>query len=417
MHRVVLFLLSLILLTNSYAQNAWEKDLSVANAYYEQHAFNQAIVYYEKSIQLKNRVLSYSKLADCYFQTRNFYDANRVYKLLEKYYGSSLENTLMVARTELFLGNYSVSKSVLKTIPDSLRTQEVTLLNASCDSVLKWKPQPVKIVNLKKLNSEASEVAPVPVNNELIFSSDRTNITFKRSFEQTGASFFNLYSVKTNSKGKWLEPKNISTEINTGNHEGAACFNPNGKEIYFTRSEYTQKENINKSDENRLKLYKSSYKNGHWSKPLWFMMNDSLHSFGHPCLSPDENFFFFVADLPSGFGGTDIYLSIKLTDTTWTDPINLGKHVNTTGNELYPHFTSQNKLYFSSNGHTGYGGYDLFKTKYDDGKWQDPVNLKKGINSSYDDFSIFFKQTNSGYFSSNRPGGKGREDLYLFILK
>lgn len=416
MLRIVLLTLSIVFSLACFSQKAWEKDLAVANAYYEQHAFKQAITYYERSIQLKKSELSLSKLANSYFQTRNFTEANRVYKLRQKYYGSNPENSLMLAKTELFLGNYKGAKSVLSTLKDTLGSPEVNTLIASCDSILKWRQQPVscKIVNLKSLNSEASEIAPALLNNELVFSSDRTNLTFKRSFEQTGASFFNLYSTKPNAKGKWQEPKSISTEINSANHEGAACFNQSGTDVYFTRSEYTQRENLNKSDENRLKLYKSSNKNGHWSKPLWFMMNDSLHSFGHPCLSRDEDFFFFVADLPSGYGGTDIYLSIRLTDTTWTEPINLGEQVNTPGNELYPHYTAQNELFFSSNGHAGYGGYDIFKTKYNEGKWLTPTNLKRGINSSYDDFSIFFRQENRGYLSSNRPGGKGREDLYLF---
>lgn len=414
-------ILFLIILSSLIAngQKKWEKDLDVANAYYEKHAFKQAIVYFEKVIQVKKNQDAYEKLGDSYFFLRQFSDANRVYNQIEKHFGSSDQTILNIAKTELSQGNYIKSKSFLQLLSDSVDTYTSDLLLASCDSILKWNTRPtsVRIANLKSLNSSFSEIAPANYTDKLVFSSDRINLTYKRSSEQTGANFFNLYFSSLNEKNKWQEAKNFGHEINSQNHEGAACFNSNGDDVYFTRSEYTQKDNLNHSDENRLKLYKSSKKNEHWSPPLWFMMNDSLHSFGHPTISDDENFFFFVADLPQGYGGTDIYLSVKLTDTTWSDPINLGEQINTPRNELYPYYTSNDELFFSSNGHAGYGAYDLFKTSYLKGLWQTPSNLGKGINSSYDDFSIIFINDNKGYLSSNRPGGKGREDLYLFILR
>ena len=405
-------------LTAITAQKRWQKDLKVAEAYYEQHAFKKAITYYQKALQLNKNKLSYDKIAHSYFQLREFKKAVYYWSLMANKYTTSSEDSVQLAKAEFYQGNYRKSSAILNEIKDETLEEKISLLKSSNDSVLTWQKTRTtkKVINLRALNTEASEVAPTKYKDKIVFSSDREGIKFNRSFEQTGSNFFNLYVASKNNKERWKEVVKFDSGINSKNHEGAACFGSGGKDIYFTRSEYTQRENANASDENRLKLYKSSRKLGYWSKPLWFMLNDSLHSFGHPCLSQDENFFFFVADMPTGYGGTDIYLSIKLTDTTWSAPIILGPEVNSKEDELYPFYSEDNTLYFSSDGHPGYGAFDLYSTQYHEGKWEIARNLGPGINSSFDDFSIFL-DNKKAYFSSNRPGGAGREDLYYFLIK
>lgn len=400
------------------AQKGWQKDLNVANAFMEQHAYQQAVNYYNLSIQVNKTEDAITQLGLAYFQLREYNEALLAWRQLEVF-SMSEEVKLNMARSEFYLGHYDNALSQLRSIEDSLLLKQSQLIIASCDSIKKWKELPVtaRFRNMRAINTSASEIAPVQFDGKLVFSSDREGVIIKRNYEQTGNRFYDLYLTKKNDKNRWENPVLFSAGINSPNHEGAASFSSGGDEIYFTRSEFTQSENLNHSDENRLKLYKSELKNGRWSKPLWFMMNDSLHSFGHPCISEDGSYFFFVADLPQGFGGTDIYLSLKITDTTWSEPINLGSNVNTSENELYPFISSTEQLYFSSNGHPGYGSYDLYQTQFENGEWLAPMNMGIGINSSYDDFSLTLFNSNKGVFSSNRPGGKGREDLYIFLFE
>lgn len=402
-----------------FGQKGWEKDLAVAEAYMQQHAYQQAVNYYNLSLQVNETKEGLSNLGEAHFQLREYKEALLTWTKLEQSFGMSGLIKLNLARAEFYLGHYQNALNQVQGIEDSALTRQAKLIVSSCDSIRSWEKMNVttRVRNMRVVNTSASEIAPVQYDNHLVFSSDRQGVLIKRNYEQTGNRFYDLYLSKKNLKNRWEKPVLFSAGINSANHEGAASFNLEGDEIYFTRSEFTQSENRNHSDENRLKLYKSELKNGRWSKPLWFMMNDSLHSFGHPCISEDGSYFFFVADLPNGFGGTDIYLSLKITDSTWSEPINLGASVNTSENELYPYFSPKEELYFSSNGHAGYGAYDLYQTTFRNGKWRTPSNLGKGINSSYDEFSLTLLNPQKGVFSSNRPGGKGREDLYLFLFE
>lgn len=416
MKRIGLIIL-MLLVGNCFAQKAWQKDLAVADAYFEQHAYLKAIQYYEKTVQVKKDKGAIERLGESYYLLRDFEKAGIWWEYLSKQDSLSNEVLFKYAKTTFYKGDYSKAKELLGLFSDTLN-YDCKVLKSSLDSIQKWEDSPVSIrfQNLRSINSEASDVAPVYLNYQLVFSSDRKGIQFKRNSEQTGNAFFKLYKSQKSAKKGWGAVESFSQEINSPNHEGAACFDSTGSEIYFTRSEFSQGENLNHSDENQLKLYKSEKKNGHWSAPLWFMMNDSLNSFGHPSLSNDGTIFFFVSDMPGGYGGTDIYMSLKLTDTTWTGPINLGEQVNTPNDELYPYYSADKQLYFSSNGHPGFGAFDLYKTHFNR-EWTIPQNLGKGFNSSYDEFSFSLIEKGKGFFSSNRPGGKGREDLYLFLVK
>jgi hypothetical protein len=204
----------------------------------------------------------------------------------------------------------------------------------------------------------------------------------------------------------------FSEFINSIHHEVAASFSTSGKHIYFAQTKNLDK--IPKDSVNRPKLYRSEKNNGVWSKPETFIFNDSTYSFSQPCIDKEEKMFFFDSDIKGGFGGLDIYLSLNINDK-WTDPINLGPIINSPGNEIYPFYDSTGTLFFSSDYHLGIGGYDIFRAIQENGDFVRIENLKSPINSSSNDFGVFYDPMKRvGYFASDRRGGKGKEDIYFF---
>ncbi|MDJ1468113.1 OmpA family protein [Xanthocytophaga flava] len=202
-------------------------------------------------------------------------------------------------------------------------------------------------------------------------------------------------------------------KINSKFHEGPAAFTKDGNTIYFTRNNYLGSSQKGDDGIVKLKIYTSEKKNGEWSRPKELPFNNKNYSVGHPALSPDGNTLYFVSDMPGGFGGTDIYKVAKGTDGKWSTPENLGKAVNTEGNEMFPYVDNTNKLYFSSNGHAGLGGLDIFET--DLNSLGTVENIGFPINSKKDDFGIIVDSTGrQGYFSSNRGKGGSDDDIYMF---
>ncbi len=202
-------------------------------------------------------------------------------------------------------------------------------------------------------------------------------------------------------------------KINSKFHEGPASFTKDGNTIYFTRNNYLG--SAQKGDDGiiKLKIYTSEKKNGQWAKPKELPFNNKNYSVGHPALSPDESTLYFVSDMPGGFGGTDIYKVTKSGDGSWSTPVNMGKIINTEGNEMFPYVDSHNVLFFASNGHAGLGGLDIFQT--DLNNLSSVENIGFPINSKKDDFGMIVDSTElHGYFSSNRDKGSGDDDIYLF---
>jgi outer membrane protein OmpA-like peptidoglycan-associated protein/tetratricopeptide (TPR) repeat protein len=201
--------------------------------------------------------------------------------------------------------------------------------------------------------------------------------------------------------------------INSKFHEGPSAFTKDGNTIYFTRNNYLGSAQKGSDGVIKLKIYSSEKKDGQWSRPKELPFNNKNYSVGHPALSPDNNTLYFVSDMPGGFGGTDLYKVTKGADGTWGTPENMGKAVNTEGNEMFPFVDASNNLYFASNGHAGLGGLDIFQT--DLANLGSVENLGFPINSKKDDFGMIVDTTElKGYFSSNREKGNSDDDIYMF---
>ncbi|MFN2262260.1 MAG: OmpA family protein, partial [Psychroflexus sp.] len=220
----------------------------------------------------------------------------------------------------------------------------------------------------------------------------------------------NLYSIpKENFEEK---AELFSNEISTRFHESSAVFTKDGKTMYFTRNNYF--DNQKKKDENnitQLQIYKAELINGKWTNITSLPINSDSFSTEHPALSNDENTLYFASDKPGGFGGFDLY---KVNTKDFKNPENLGAKINTNRREQFPFISENDDLYFASNGHPGFGLLDVFVSEIKDGKFQKPDNIGLPVNSSYDDFAFFLMNDKDGYFSSNRPSGKGSDDIYKF---
>lgn len=401
----------------SFAQKAQEKDANVASLFFDDGEYYQSIVYAGKSYDRKPQLKEALILAQSYEKLRDFGNAHRWYKIVVDRH--NMDAYLIDA------GRMAIARRRYKDAERDFYAYqryfpEDTLVNVfltSCDSIKEWSRQKPKydVRNLKKLNSPFSDIAPTGQGDSLVFCSTREGTVIMERHGQTNEPFYNLFLAVLDSTDELKKITRFSDQINSLNHEGPSCIAGGFKTIYFTRSEHTQGKNLNKSESNLLKLYKSEKVAGRWKKPLWFVLNDSTVSVAHPSISKDGNAFFFSSDMPGGFGGTDLYVCFK-NDSVWTKPLNLGPEINTPGNEEYPFIFDEKTLYFSSDSHVGYGGYDLYKSQLVGEKWI-VENLKAPINSSYDDFGLWQRTADSGCFTSNRPGGKGKEDIYTFHLK
>jgi outer membrane protein OmpA-like peptidoglycan-associated protein len=260
------------------------------------------------------------------------------------------------------------------------------------------------------INDEQSDFGATYYKDKIVYSSNnRTSIVPKRTYNWTGKPFLNLY-VSDVKDGQLENPEIFDKNMKSKMHDGLASFSNGGNHMAFTRNNPKDKTKDNIVE---LQIYTSDFKDEKWSKPESFILNDKGYSVGHPSLMEDGNTMYFVSDMPGGFGGSDIY-KITKSGSTWGSPINLGNEVNTEGDELFPFFDEKSSLlFFASDGHFGLGGLDIFVAKVNGDKGTNVKNAGSPINSSEDDFAfITTKELKDGYFSSNRAGGIGNDDIY-----
>ncbi|MEM9679621.1 MAG: OmpA family protein [Bacteroidota bacterium] len=268
-------------------------------------------------------------------------------------------------------------------------------------------------------NSEQSDFGAFIYNNTLYFASARSDS--KKVYNWNQEPFLDLFQVNVTEKEGVTEfgsAQEISADkVNTDYHEASVAITNDGKTIYFTRDNVTKRNRLDydKKGTSHLKIYKASLSNETWSDIEELPFNDDLFSTGHPALSPDNKKLYFVSDRDGGLGQTDIYYVDINDDGTYGEPINLGDKINSEGREMFPFISKDSTLYFSSDGYLNLGLLDIFKSDILKDDNANPENLGAPYNSGYDDFAFFIdSETQKGYFSSNRPEGKGNDDIYSF---
>jgi peptidoglycan-associated lipoprotein len=294
----------------------------------------------------------------------------------------------------------------------------------SCELAIKWndKPTRYKVENVRQLNSKYDDAIPAYSNKrykELVYQSYRAGAIGKGDNPVSGQAFPDIYTSKLAKNGKWSTPAPITGDekvgVNTKFAEGGPSMNVKMNTLYFTRCKnFDGKEKKEKS----CQIYKSVKRGQDYAEAEMLMIgNDSL-IVAHPTLTNKDQTLYFVSNMKGGIGGKDIWVAdYDKKEKKWVNIRNLGTDVNTPGDELYPFVHADGTLYFSSNGHVGIGGFDIFKVeKLKDG-WGPVQNMKVPINSSSDDISITFeKEAERGYLTSNRSGGRGRMDVWSFNL-
>ncbi len=276
--------------------------------------------------------------------------------------------------------------------------------------------QKIDIVKLR-INTPESEFAPFVHDSVLYFVTNRKKSILVNYFNNENQHLYNIYKTKILKEGKTSKVTLFNPGQNIILQAGPATISQNGQNLIITQNKI-QSIRVAKSAKNKipLGLYSSTLTPGKQWEPLipLTFSDKSEFSFAQPSLSPDGNMLFFVSDINSGKGKTDIYMS-KKTSGGWGEPINIGTNINTNGRELFPYYHPSGKLYFTSDGHNGLGGLDIFYSTQLNNEWTTPVRLEAPINTVYDDFSCYiFTNEKSGYFASNRDGS---DNIYHFNYK
>ena len=388
-----------------------------ADKYYEKLRYAKAIPAYEKAIK-KNSTYKQDeliKLADCYRILNEYGKAETFYKEAiaigkapaDAYYnyGNVLKSNNKHGEA---LNQYS---TYLKDYPADSKAKNAL---KSCQEIKYWesKPKEYAVKNIEEINTKRAEFCPTLFNNKLVYVGEK--VTDIVDFEESGTNnqpYLNVFSseIKNNV---FLKSKSFSNKLNTEFHDGPISFSSDAKMAYFTRINNIINKR-NKNFVNRAKIYTSNASGKNWSKAMPFQYNSDDYSCAHPSVSADGSSLYFASDMPGGQGGQDIWMC-KRTGDGWDKPVNLGIDVNTSGDELFPYIRKDGMLFFSSNGLPGFGDLDIFSAKMLEGRWL--LNRNEGLflNSTADDFGIVFSSDSTGYFSSNKEGGKGGDDIYSF---
>jgi len=408
------YIYSLLVICLSLKSNA-QAILKKANKFYGIQEYAQAIPFYEKAYKKdSSNKLILSNLGDCYRLTNNAGGQLKCYGGLVKngnaepihklYYGQALVENGQKEQAKTYFDEFTTDNRG-KELASSLEKAKQYVKNADAYNV-----------EAASFNSPQSDFCAVIFNNTTVFSSTRSKtkwINVKHGW--TNESYLNLYTTEKNS-GKDLPPKIFMGDLNSKYNDGPVCFAKDNSTIYFTRNNYSKKA-ISKDGTYKLRIFEATMNGSGFEKVNDLSFNNNDYNCAHPSITADGKTLYFASDMPGGSGGMDIYVCVKGEDGVWGKAENLGDKVNTAGNEVFPFIAANGLLYFSSNGHDGLGGLDVYETKMKDNKAGRVYNMGEPVNSKDDDFGVFLgDDSRNGYLSSNRKNGGMDDDVYNFQI-
>ena len=403
-----------------------DKLLEKADSYFDKMWYSEAAELYEMILNENPENQSFNiirKAGDAHYFNTNMERAFYWYDILYNKHKSEMkaDNLFRYAHSLKGTGKYGRAKRLMKLYDKALkeessrRTFRPRTNEATLDNLLATELE-YEIKNIG-VNSEYSDFSPMFYqDNKVVFASAMDSAFFNtRRYKWNDQPYLDLYVAKINEESD--EVRNavkFSRKINTKYHEAAVSFSPDQQTIYFTRNNYGKKLKRDKKGINNLKIYMSHKVGDSWSEAKELPFNSDEYSTGHPALSPDGKKLYFVSDMPGSIGKTDLFVVDILGDGQFSEPRNLGPEINTERREMFPFFSGE-KLYFSSDGHTGLGGLDVYEVSVTEEGFSEVINMGQPINSKRDDFSyIVNEETQKGFFASNRRGGKGDDDIYSF---
>ncbi|MCK5702719.1 MAG: OmpA family protein [Cyclobacteriaceae bacterium] len=377
---------------------------------------------YDYSIDYFNKAIKHNyKPEEANFKIGEAYRLSNRLKEAEPFYKASIENNYDEEEVNYYYGlalksneKYALAKQELETYLVSASDEKIIdITQTEIDNLIKLneiidKKNYYRVKNLELINTPSAEYSPVYLDGELYFTSSRFG---GKIYKATGTSFTNLYKVKT--KGARVDASTISSLgdlINAPNtNDGCIAFSPTGQTMVFAKGNSGRKKGAEDVD-----LYISRFRRGGWSTPTLMRVSNAKVWDSTPSFSRDGRTLYFSSTRRGSIGGTDLYAATKNRRGRWSNVRNLGPKINTAGNEMFPYQASDGSLYFSSNGHPGLGGLDIMVAKREEGKMI-VENVGPPINTSSDDFGLFLFTPDKGFFTSNREGGKGDDDIYTFI--
>jgi outer membrane protein OmpA-like peptidoglycan-associated protein len=417
------------LLINPSDPGVKSKLIKKADAYFDKMWYAEAADLYEQALAKggKNHTFDViQKAADAHYFNTNMEKAYHWYNTLFENYGKELsaDNIFKYAHSLKGTGKYARSKRLMRLYNKKAKNRDYanidqmgnsTANEVVLDNILGSK-QDFEIKNLA-INTEYSDFSPMFLDsNQVVYASAKdSSFLSTRRYKWNNQPFLDLYVAKINEESQDLKDAiKFSKKINTKYHEASVTFSPDNETMYFTRNNYGKKLGRDKNGVNHLKIYVANKVNGEWTEAKEVSFNSEDYSTGHPALSPDGKQLYFVSDMPGSLGQTDIFVVDVLGGNTFSDPKNLGPEINTEKKEMFP-FINDKKLYFSSDGHVGLGGLDVYEVAYTEEGFEEVKNVGQPINSRRDDFSYIVNEHNQkGYFASNRTNGKGDDDIYSF---
>ena len=409
----LLILFSLSAVTNLSAQSALKR----ANKNYELQAFAKAIEDYKEVLSKDPEQLEANcKIADCYRHLNQQDKALPYYQVAAIRQDTDKKYLFQYGQTLMELGNYELAASVFsklgKDAPDWKAKAEQ--YEASCRFALADQSTPAFVVKNEPLNTAGADFGPAFLRKQLVYASSRTDIKHKnsRNAPDKAANGSRLFITRADDNG-WLQtPSTLQGGLQAESNVGPVSYSADGKLAAITYNNFKEGTRMIPSAGLALSLFiAETSEDGSWASTVAFPHNMAEYSSGFPCLSGDGKALFFASNRPGGFGGYDLYVSYR-NGKNWSSPENLGEAVNSPGNEITPYFDG-NSLYFSSDYHKGFGGFDIFRAEEKNGSWTNVTHGGSGLNSSVDDFGFIFDASrNTGYLVSNRAGGKGGEDIY-----
>ena len=402
---------------------AQDRLVNKADEKYRDYSFSPAIDIYKRVLDKGYTSADLlMKLGNSYYFNAQYKEAADIYeRLLNEYQeGIGPEYYFRYAQTLRSLGEHDESKEVMTKFSEMTSADvRANLYMAERDYLAEIESNSGRYeIGEFEFNSMYSDFAPTFYKQGLIFSSDRDTGNLARYRHTWNAKdFLDLYKINVDSISENKVEK-FGDGINTRFHESTSVFTKDGNTLYFTRNNLFDGKTVkDKQGVVRLKIFKATKENGVWTQIEELPFNSESYSIAHPALSPDEKLLYFASDMPGTYGESDIFKVAVNSDGTYGTPVNLGNIINTEARETFPYLTSENVLYFSSDGHPGLGGLDIFATKISNSQYIGTVlNVGKPVNSELDDFTfIMDEETKNGYFASNRTGGVGEDDIYSFV--
>lgn len=392
-----------------------EKFLSLGEYYDAADQFKQA---YTKTPpkERENRGKLALKMARCYNKINSTPKAVNAYRNAIRYNQASLDDRLAYARLLLKNGEYKQAEKEFKILVDSM-PDNILAQNGlkSAQMVPGWKKagSRYQVKKMDVFTSRRADYSPMLLGDEyeqIYFTSTRNDAQGDELSGITGTKAGDIFYSEKDDKGKWSRPEAIATGLNTDYDEGSCCFTPDGKEMYLTQCV------TDPASPRFAQIVTSSRSDAAWGKVQKLeITQDTLSTYAHPAISPDGEWLYFVSDMPGGMGGYDIW-RVRITPSGLGGVENLGSPINTPGDEMFPTFRPNGDLYFSSNGHIGMGGLDIYIARIDEKTQQYKIEHPGyPLNSEADDFGMTFEGPhNRGFFSSNRKDGRGYDHIYSF---